>query len=430
MTSFASYLEILHATERLPPRELARWQLPQVERMVRHAARQGSFWAARLVPVLRSDRFVPEAWQAVPVLTRAEAQAAGDALRAATVPPESGRVSSGVTSGSTGTPLRYGWSQIASTATRMQLERFWDWHGIDPAGRFAEIRVGSGRTRPRRRQERPWSFRSEAGCFAWLDVSVPIGEQLDWLHAFAPRYLMTYPTHGAALAQAATSRPVALDAVVTVGEVLRPEARQTMAEGFARDGKPAQVLDTYGCQEVGKLALVCPEGRYHVCVENVVLEILDDDGRVVGPGREGWVTITGLYNFATPFIRYRLGDRAIAGSEPCSCGRTLPVIDTILGRARNMLILPDGNLRWPSNKLALGFARFVPFRQFQVVQTTPEHLVLRYVPDDTAPSPDLAGLAAHIREALHPGMSIALEPVATIARAPGGKFEDFVSLVA
>src|SRR5690606_36464707 len=121
-------------------------------------------------------------------------------------------------------------------------------------------------------------------------------------------------------------------------------------EGFVSDGLPARVLDTYGCQEAGKLALACPEGRYHVCVESVLLEIIDDAGAPVGPGGEGWVVITSLFNYATPFIRYRLGDRAVAGDgEPCPCGRTLPVIARILGCARNMLVMPDGSRRWPSS---------------------------------------------------------------------------------
>jgi phenylacetate-CoA ligase len=52
------------------------------------------------------------------------------------------------------------------------------------------------------------------------------------------------------------------------------------------------------------------------------------------------VVVTTLHNFATPLIRYDIGDYAAIG-EPCTCGRGLPVLTRILGRVRNMLALPN-----------------------------------------------------------------------------------------
>jgi phenylacetate-CoA ligase len=51
--------------------------------------------------------------------------------------------------------------------------------------------------------------------------------------------------------------------------------------------------------------------------------------------------VTPLHNFAMPLIRYAIGDYAEAG-PPCACGRGLPVLARILGRARNLLTLPHG----------------------------------------------------------------------------------------
>src|SRR3546814_11153852 len=85
---------------------------------------------------------------------------------------------------------------------------------------------------------------------------------------------------------------------------------------------------------------------YHAQSENVLLEVVDDDGRPCGPGETGRVLITSLHNFATPLIRYELGDYAEVGS-PCACGRGLPVIKQVLGRKRNRLILSDGRSGFP-----------------------------------------------------------------------------------
>ena len=51
-----------------------------------------------------------------------------------------------------------------------------------------------------------------------------------------------------------------------------------------------------------------------------------------------------LHNFAMPLIRYAIGDLAEVGAA-CPCGRTLPVLRRVLGRTRDMLVLPSGEKR-------------------------------------------------------------------------------------
>ena len=76
-------------------------------------------------------------------------------------------------------------------------------------------------------------------------------------------------------------------------------------------------------------------------------------------------------------IRYELGDMAVMGA-PCACGRGLPVLDKILGRVRNMVILPDGSTHWPY----FGFSEFIQvadIRQFQIVQHDLEDVEFKLV---------------------------------------------------
>jgi phenylacetate-CoA ligase len=102
------------------------------------------------------------------------------------------------------------------------------------------------------------------------------------------------------------------------------------------------MVDMYTCQEAGYLALQCPDHpHYHVQSENVLLEVVDDQGLPCAPGEVGRVLVTSLNNFATPLIRYEIGDYAEVGAA-CSCGRGLPVLKRIMGRYRNLLTLPDG----------------------------------------------------------------------------------------
>ena len=91
------------------------------------------------------------------------------------------------------------------------------------------------------------------------------------------------------------------------------------------------------------MASVCPEGgRYHIHCENVLVEILDDAGKVCAPGTVGHLIVTSLNNRIMPLIRYDTGDLAEAVDGPCPCGRTLPAFQRIHGRYRRTAYLPPG----------------------------------------------------------------------------------------
>ena len=120
--------------------------------------------------------------------------------------------------------------------------------------------------------------------------------------------------------------------VRTLGEASTPDLRALCREAW---GVP--LVDVYSAEEVGYIALQCPEHEhYHVQAESVLVEILDERGAPAPPGETGRVVVTDLHNFAMPLVRYEIGDYAEVG-EPCACGRGLPVLRRIVGRVRNML---------------------------------------------------------------------------------------------
>jgi phenylacetate-CoA ligase len=184
------------------------------------------------------------------------------------------------------------------------------------------------------------------------------------------------------------------------------------------------IHDMYTSEEGGIMATQCPEhGSYHVS-ETILLEVLDEAGRACAPGQTGRIVVTDLVNFATPLIRYEIGDYAEAGS-PCGCGRGLPVIRRFLGRERNLVLLPDGTRHWP----LVGFHHWgevYPVRQFQFVQLDRTTILAR-MSASGRPQPDQeARLTAIIQEALGYPFEIRYEwHEAPLPRGPGGKFEEF-----
>jgi phenylacetate-CoA ligase len=91
---------------------------------------------------------------------------------------------------------------------------------------------------------------------------------------------------------------------------------------------------------------------------------------------------TGLINHAMPLIRYDLGDLALPAKQPCGCGRGLPCIAGILGRVNDTIV--TGERKYiPSVRFYTLFETHDKVRQFQVVQTEPNAVVVRIVPAGT-----------------------------------------------
>jgi phenylacetate-CoA ligase len=159
--------------------------------------------------------------------------------------------------------------------------------------------------------------------------------------------------------------------------------------------------------------------------ENLIVEILGPDGAQAGAGETGRLTITDLRNYATPLIRYDIGDYAEVG-PPCSCGRSLPTLRRVLGRERNLILMPDGTRHWP----LVGFHKFreiAPIVQYQFIQDSRESIEMRLVVERMLDDAEESALRALVQTAL--GFDFAIRFVyfdGEIPAAPGGKFEEFV----
>jgi phenylacetate-CoA ligase len=189
------------------------------------------------------------------------------------------------------------------------------------------------------------------------------------------------------------------------------------------------VVDLYSSQEVGIIAAQCPEsGLYHVMSEGVIVEVLNENGMPCLPGQIGSVVVTDLHNFATPLVRYGIGDYAEVGPA-CPCGRGLPTLKRIVGRERNMVLKPDGGRHWPLLG-AHDFQAVAPIRQYQAIQRSLELIEIRLVADTPLNVAQEQQLSTLIHQAL--GYPFRLQFVYfkdEIPRSPGGKFEEFICQV-
>lgn len=437
--TIGALLHQFDGTQWWPEEKLRARQLEQARLVLAHACDATDFYrgfydAAGIRP---EDLSAWEDWQALPIVTRAELQAAGTGWHSTSVPPDHGDLRQHFTSGSSGRPLHSLSTNLSHLMRCALILRQHLWAGRDLARRVVFLAESEEEIAPEGRRTANWEAATQhvAQTGEALTLSLRLGVEAlaERIAAFAPAYLIGYPTVIREIA--AHSRATGLDLpsleqVGTFGEALDPADRDAIAAEWN-----VGVYDLYSAMEAGPIAAQCPDGgHYHVQAESVIVEILHPDGTPCAPGETGRVVLTTLHNFAAPLIRYDIGDLAIAGS-PCPCGRGLPVVERVLGRQRNMLRYPDGSLRWPGlngRDLAAAFAEagetgMPGIEQFQVVQHSPEEIEARIVSARPYSAAEEALLADYVRSQLGGHWQVRFSYPDHIARGPGGKFEDFIS---
>jgi phenylacetate-CoA ligase len=441
----ATMLAVLGQLERSqwwPPDLLREVQLAQLGHLVAHASRTVPFHRERLAAAgyREGEPLTPELWARLPVLTRAELQEAGPALRSAAVPPAHGQVREVSSSGSTGTPVTSAHTNLVDLFAAAATLRAYFWHGLDPAKTLCAIRgvkfeaAEAAGAEPRNRVGQVLDRWPDAfghvfptGPAGFLPIQADVARQAEWLREWDPHYLRTYPSNALALARHCLEHGIRLprlERVLTGAEVLTAEVRAACCEAWG-----AAVVDRYGAWESGGyLAVQCPEREdvLHVQSEVALVEVLGDDGRACGPGEVGRVVITPLHNFAMPLLRYELGDHAEVG-PPCPCGRGLPVLARVLGRTRNMLRLPSGATVWPAIRGDELRTLAPPLRQFQLVQRSVEELELRLVVGRPLTGEEEADLRKVVARRLGHPFAVAISYHGEIPRGASGKYEDFRS---
>ncbi|MBX3647391.1 MAG: phenylacetate--CoA ligase family protein [Rhodocyclaceae bacterium] len=409
----------------LPEESLRERQFGQLKLLLRHACSTVPHYAEMLRGI-DTDGLDRDSFSALPLLTRKSLQSGFESLQSTAVPPGHGAVVQGQSSGSTGMPVRFLQTAVTQFFWNALTVREHLWQQRDFSGKLAAIRI--------KMKEGSWPdwglpvaalFRTGPG--ATLNVRTDVERQLAWLVREDPDYLITHASNLHALAELSLKQGVRLPRLRqarTYSEALRPDLRETVRAAWG-----VQIADGYSCEEAGNIALQCPRHEhYHIQSENLLVEILDEAGRPCAPGETGRVVITTLHNFAMPLIRYELGDYAEVG-EPCECGRGLPVLTRILGRRRNMVVLPDGRRHWPSMPSAMWHA-VAPIEQFQVTQTGIGSLEVKYVMGRPLSQEEIAGLEQALAERFSHAFDIVWQRVDAIERGQGGKYEDFISLLA
>jgi phenylacetate-CoA ligase len=409
----------MESTQWLSAEALRERQDRQLGALLDHARRHSSFYRERLPNDLAR-------WHEMPLLTRADLQTQADAIRASVYPRAHGKTFDIATGGSTAEPVTVRRTALTQLFWQAATLRDHLWHRRDPSATMAIIRQfpqAVDETKPGR-----WGGVLRSGPAWHLPISTDVETQLRWLQKVDPHILLTYPANldalltqmrheGIALARLREVRTVS----GTVTAALRERCRQVLG---------APLTDLYSAQEVGVIALQCPDsGLLHVQSEHVLVEVLDEQGQPCREGEIGQVAVTDLHNFAMPLIRYALRDWAEVGPA-CSCGRGLPTLRRVVGRTRNMAMNPEGKLFWPVLETRRMLEAIPHLRQYQFEQTAENAITARLV-CAPAPSPEqLRTLQATLEQMLgHAYRWTWQVSDAPLPLSASGKFEEFISSI-
>ena len=411
----------------LPVESITGYQHKQLVTLAEHANEYSVNFRARMLKAKLTpmDLSTPEGMRQLPVLSRREIQTSKEDLFCSMLPQTHAPISLKHSSGSTGEPVTIRQTAISGLFYHATTLREYIWHQRDFSGKLAMIRANlpAGITEMQNWGE-PYCLLFNTGPVYLQPITTDVNQQVEWLTNINPDYLLTYPTNLAALLQEYEQLKLKLPQlrqIRTMGETLTDEVRESARRVFNME-----IADIYSSEEVGTIALQCPEsGLYHVMSESLIVEVLDEEGNPCQPNQIGRVVITDLHNFATPLIRYDVNDYAEVG-EDCPCGRGLKVLKRIVGRSRNMLLLPDGRRHWPLVGGYL-FNEINSIRQHQLIQRSPEMIEVRLVTD----VPLTPGQEMRLTDVIHQSLGYPFELKFVyfdekIPRTKGGKFEEFV----
>jgi phenylacetate-CoA ligase len=249
---------------------------------------------------------------------------------------------------------------------------------------------------------------------------------IEWLHRKRPTYLLTFPSVAQELSlhkDAASIAALGIKAIIGISEIVSQSIRDDV-----RNNLGVEILQIYACAEMGCIAVQeTPDGQCLACEENVLLEILDDAGQPVKPGETGRVVLTSLYNYATPFIRYEIGDYATLADEPSPSGNKLMRVKRIDGRRRNSIAAADGRRLWAHDILTLESLRWCSSKLVQVRQRGEADIEVRYVPTAAGSPPDVKNLKGWFESLLGKRINLSVIPVDRLTRSISGKCESVVS---
>jgi phenylacetate-CoA ligase len=283
------------------------------------------------------------------------------------------------TGGSTGEPVKLFKNPDALARERAATWRAYAWAGIGIGDKQARFWGVPHNPKDARKAQIIDFISNRKRLSAFNLTKRSLDDYYQLLLKFKPEYLYGYVSVIRRFCEHMQQYQLApipsVKSIITTSEILTG-ADKAFMESVCK----VTVFNEYGCGEVGSIAHQCEHGQMHVMSDNVLVEIVDSAGK---PTTTGEVVVTDFFNRATPLIRYRLGDFASLSYDTCPCGRTLPILKGIHGRAYDIIKTKSGKAVHPEALIYVFEElqqKHQAFSQFQIIQKEIDQLEVKIIP--------------------------------------------------
>lgn len=417
----------LSATERLPKEKLQVIQEKELAKIIEHHYKNTPHFFNRLQEQkLKLDDInsLNKLKNLMP-FKKKDIQLAGKNFYCKNIPKEQYPLSEAKTSGSTGEPVTTIKSRQNKLLWAAAAVRDHMWYNRDYTGRLMAIRNFSGSVKATDNWGIPMALLYKTGKASGVDVTVDVHEQLKQVNEFQPSILLAHSSIINAFADIWEKEGYNLSCIKhfkNVGDTVTDDLRKRI-----RNLTSLEIEDNYSSSELGAIAIQCKDGLYHTMDEYLIVEVLNEDDTDCKPGEMGRVVITDLYNYASPMIRYDIGDYAIRGTE-CTCGRHLSTLERVVGRQRNLFYRKDGSRFWP--RAGRDILAKYNVNQFQVIQHSLDLVEYKVVTDNELTLEQILDFEDSGRKILEMDCTIKVtQQRERFPVAKNGKFEECICLI-
>ena len=412
-----AYMREYEKQQWLSTDEIAALQWTKLKRLIEHCAAEVPYYQRRWreIGVTPGDIRNLDDYAQLPLLTKQDIRDHQDALKA---PAFRDGLLYKTTGGSTGEPLRFGYTRESNERRNAVMWRGYAWAG-SRMGRRTLYLWGLPNSAPSR-----WKGFKERYFHALFGrrilnsfhmTETNLSTYADEIERYRPEIIVGYvgPLVELARWMLATGRRVpAPVSIITGAEALRDVQRQQLEQAF---GCPA--FNTYGCREFMLIASECERrDGLHLTADHLLTELVGTTD--VNP--VGEVVVTDLHNYGMPFLRYVNGDLAVRRNLPCPCGRGLPMLERVEGRKLDTIRTPAGKLL-PGELFVMLFLDITGVKRYQFVQRTIDSLDLTLVRDATFDENVLARVRERVEGVIGEGVMLRIAYADDIPVLANGK---------
>lgn len=427
---YQEFKALLERTEWFSPADLRAYQDERLRAVVAHAYATVPYYRRvfderRLRPDdIRTGADLPK----LPLLTRDDIKRH---FRELCSTAAAGKIKTGHTSGTTGTPLTVAYDADTIWMTYAVFDRHYRWAGLTFGAGGDRVAVARGNVIVPLAQRRPpyWRFNRRQhqmllSSFHMSRTNLPA--YFEAMAQFGPQVVDGYPSTLYLLAKflEREGRFFPVKAAVTSSETLYDFQRAAIEERFQ-----CRVFDYYALAERVAFSHECDRHEgHHLAMEYGLVEFVDGSGRPVADGSPGKLVGTSLHNTTMPLLRYVTNDVSARRAGVCSCGRGLELMEDVTTKAEDVLTLKDGRLISPS-VLTHPFKPLDSIEGSQIVQTAPDAVTVRLVPGPGFNDALTGHLVKELQARLGDDVRIDVVLVDQLEHSANGKFKWVISKV-